>query len=85
MVIISRKRGVFEFFNSYINMKKNYKAILISFLVLILCILLNYVVTDIGFNSNYMLISGIPFWLGSIIMCVLVPLCTYFALTDSKK
>ena len=63
-------------------MKEKIRNIIISILAFIVCILLNYVFTDIGLKTNIMNISGIPYWLGSIIMCIGLPICIYFVLED---
>lgn len=54
--------------------------LMISIIVFIGCIVVNYIITDIGFNMEFMALSGVPLWLGSLIICIILPLCTYFYL-----
>lgn len=63
-------------------MKKKIRNIIISVIVFIMCVLLNYVFTDIGFSKNLMYVSGIPFWIGSLVFCIGIPIGVYFTLED---
>lgn len=64
------------------NKKKN---IGISVLTFLICIFVVYFVTDIGFRKEIMPISGVPLWLGSLILCIITPIYTYFDLQDKNK
>ena len=64
------------------NKKKN---MCISLLILLICIFVVYFLTDIGFRKEVMPISGIPLWLGSLIVCIIFPMYTYFELQEKNK
>lgn len=58
------------------------KRIIISLISFLTCILLFYVITDIGFCNFPMITSGLPCWFGSIITCLFVPCCVYVGLCE---
>jgi len=58
------------------------KRVAISLISLLICILLFYVFTDIGFCDSTMIVSGVPYWFGSIVTCLFVPCCIYVGLLD---
>lgn len=60
------------------------KNIIISLISLIGCIWLNYFVTDVGYRKEIMPISGAPFWLASLIMCIMFPIYIYFYLQNKN-
>ena len=59
-----------------------FKRVVISLISLFTCILLFYVITDIGFCDLSMITSGLPYWFGSIITCLFVPCCVYVGMLD---
>ncbi|MDD4831525.1 MAG: hypothetical protein PHR09_01520 [Bacilli bacterium] len=57
-------------------------SVIISIVAFCVLVLMFYVVTDIGYMKGNMIVSGVPYWIGSIITCVFVPTTVGFALYD---
>jgi len=58
------------------------KRVIITLISFLTCILLFYVITDIGFCDLPMITSGLPYSFGSIITCLFVPCCVYVGMLD---
>lgn len=53
------------------------KKAIASVLSLIICILLLYVITDVGYWTYPMITTGIPYCVGSVITCIMIPLFVF--------
>lgn len=54
-------------------MKIKFLSIIVSVLTLMLTIFLCYFATDIGYMKDTLPVTGIPGWVGTIIMCLVIP------------
>lgn len=62
-----------------------FKKTIASVLSLIICILLLYFVTDIGFWTYPMITTGLPYCVGSIITCIMIPIFVFIGAFEEDE
>jgi len=54
-----------------------FKKTIASILSLIICVVLLYVITDVGYWTYPMITTGIPYNVGSVIICIFIPIFVF--------